>query len=231
MLKVNPFIIRIPEEESIEQSLDCAKSIEQHNLSYTFFDGVYKHNLDTVWKDEDLFLYHKQSDNKKFAGVKGCFLSHYLLWKKCLKDNEPIIIFEHDALLIRSIPEDLLNYDYDVLNLDYASRQISNYWEHVEQDHGPAILPWRKADKWGYSQFNKSSIPGIHGYIIKPSGAKKLIDFAKKYGTLPADIHINSLILDLKYTDTSYVKINPKYWKIKENSRPSSTRSFTNRDW
>jgi glycosyl transferase family 25 len=29
----------------------------------------------------------------------ACFLSHYTLWKTCISLNEPIVIFEHDAIV------------------------------------------------------------------------------------------------------------------------------------
>lgn len=230
-MKLKAFIIRIPEPTSVEQAEECAQSLEKFSIPYEYFDGVYKHNLNEVWRQERLQLYHKQSNNKKVAGVKGCFLSHYLLWKKCIERDSPIIIFEHDGLMIKPLPNVVVESNYDVLNLDYSSRQVVNYWEHVEKDFGTDILSWEKPQKWGYSKFNKGSIDGIHGYIIKPNGAKKLINFAKEYGTLPADIHINSLVVDLKYTKTSYVKINPKYWHTGDGNRPGSSQSFTVKDW
>lgn len=231
IMKIKAYIIRIPEDASIEQANECAKSLKEHNVPYEFFDGIYKHNLDEVWRKENLQLYRKQSNNKKVAGVKGCFLSHYMLWKKCIERDTPIIIFEHDGLLIKPLPQVLFESEYDVLNLDYSSREVDNYWEHVEKNFGTEILSWVKPEKMGYSKFNTGSIDGIHGYIIKPSGAKKLINFAKEYGTLPADIHINSLVVDLKYTKTSYVKVNPKYWHVNDGNRPGSSQSFTVLDW
>lgn len=235
MLDIKSFVIFVNEPVSVEQSNDCVQSFWNYGMSVNKFQGFYKNNVDTVWENEKLFLYHKQSDNKKVKGVKGCFLSHYSLWKKCLELNTPILILEHDALAIRELPEDILDYEYDVLNLDYASRQIKNYWEHVEMDNGKEILSWEKSSKKGYGGYNKSSIPGIHGYIIKPSGAEKLIKFSKQQGTLPADIQINSLVVDLKYTKTSYVKINPKYWLLPDGTnnraKPGSPESLTVKDW
>ena len=32
-------------------------------------------------------------------GEVGCFLSHYLLWKKCIDLNEPILVLEDDAII------------------------------------------------------------------------------------------------------------------------------------
>lgn len=234
MLDIKLFVIFVDEPVSIEQSDDCVNSFLNFGMTVEKFSGVYKHNVDEVWQTEGLFFYHKQSDNKKVKGVKGCFLSHFLLWKKCLELNQPILILEHDAVAIRSIPENILENEFDVLNLDYASRQVQDYWQHVDKDHGPAICSWQPAEKKGYGGYNKSSIPGIHGYIIKPNGAKKLIDFSKQQGTLPADIQINSLVVDLRYTKNSYVKINPKYWELPNGitrAKPGSPESLTVKDW
>ncbi|WP_219025400.1 glycosyltransferase family 25 protein, partial [Helicobacter pylori] len=29
----------------------------------------------------------------------GCYLSHYLLWKECVKTNQPVVILEDDVAL------------------------------------------------------------------------------------------------------------------------------------
>lgn len=234
MLDIKSFVIFVNEPVSIEQSVESVESFKKIGINVERFSGVYKHNVDVVWDQEELFFYHKQSDNKKVKGVKGCFLSHYLLWKKCLELNEPLLILEHDAIAIRSIPQNILEYDFDVLNLDYASRQVTDYWNYVNSDHGFEICAWKSSDKKGYGGYNKSSIAGIHGYIIKPSGAEKLIEFSKKEGTLPADIQINSKVVDLRYTKTSYVKINPKYWQLPGGTgraKPGSPESLTVKDW
>lgn len=221
------FIIRMKNNDISEDlANDLIKTLEKFSIEYSLFDAVYGDNIEDEWNKNNLRFFHKQNENKKLLGVKGCFLSHYLLWKKCIELNKPILILEHDAQIIRKIPENILNYDYEVLNLDYASRVESDYELHLKSDKGKDIISWPIAPKkkgW-LSQANKSSIKGIHAYIVKPIGAKKLVDFAKENGTVPADVHVNSMFVDLRYTVTSYARINPKYWIDAKNG---SSHSFT----
>src|SRR6056300_1281258 len=63
----------------------------------------------------------------------ACFLSHYRLWLKCVELDEPILIFEHDALFTRRLPLDpLLESKYSVISLNDPSgctRKSSVYAE------------------------------------------------------------------------------------------------------
>ena len=43
--------------------------------------------------------YETADPNKRIA----CFLSHYRLWLKCVELDEPIFVFEHDALFTRRL--------------------------------------------------------------------------------------------------------------------------------
>ena len=221
-------IIRMKDNTiSNELALELTSSLDDLNMSYDFFDAIYGDQIEQVWNSKQLKFFFKQNANKKLPGVKGCFLSHYSLWEQCASTNTPYLIFEHDALMIRSLPKDILELDYDVLNLDYASRVEANYKEHLSSDKGQEIKSWPVAPKkkgW-LSQASKSSIKGLHAYIVKPNGAKKLIKQAHTVGTIPADVHVNSMYVDLKYTVTSYAQINPKYWiGAKQGSMHSFTR-------
>lgn len=225
------FIIRI-KDNNISEDLanELISSLNAHNVEYNLFDAVYGEQIQELWSKENLKFYHKQNPNRKLPGVQGCFLSHYSLWKQCLDDNEPYLIFEHDAVVIRNIPEQIYSLDhYDVINLDYASREEPNYEDHLNLDKGFFVKNWKpdadqKKKKGLISLANKSSIKGLHSYVIFPSGAKKLIDRAQDHGTFPADIHVNSVFVNLGYTVTSYARINPKYWI---NAKVGSINSFT----
>ena len=60
----------------------------------------------------------KYKFKKGRAGVFGCFLSHYYLWKQCVEDNVPYLILEHDGYFLRPLPKDILEKFEDVLKLD-----------------------------------------------------------------------------------------------------------------
>ncbi len=50
----------------------------------------------------------------------GCYLSHYLLWKECVKTNQPIVILEDDAMLESNFMqalEDCLKSPFDFVRL------------------------------------------------------------------------------------------------------------------
>ncbi|WP_154213226.1 glycosyltransferase family 25 protein [Helicobacter pylori] len=55
----------------------------------------------------------------------GCYLSHYFLWKECVKLNQPIVILEDDAILesnfIQAL-EDCLKSPFDFVRL------YGHYW-------------------------------------------------------------------------------------------------------
>ncbi|PUD86467.1 lipopolysaccharide biosynthesis protein [Helicobacter pylori] len=50
----------------------------------------------------------------------GCYLSHYLLWKECVKTNQPVVILEDDAMLESNFMqalEDCLKSPFDFVKL------------------------------------------------------------------------------------------------------------------
>ncbi|WRC66697.1 glycosyltransferase family 25 protein [Helicobacter pylori] len=55
----------------------------------------------------------------------GCYLSHYLLWKECIKTNQPIVILEDDVVLepnFMQALEDCLKSPFDFVRL------YGHYW-------------------------------------------------------------------------------------------------------
>ncbi len=55
----------------------------------------------------------------------GCYLSHYLLWKECVKTNQPVVILEDDTMLESNFMqalEDCLKSPFDFVRL------YGHYW-------------------------------------------------------------------------------------------------------
>ncbi len=55
----------------------------------------------------------------------GCYLSHYFLWKECVKTNQPVVILEDDAILESNFMqalEDCLKSPFDFVRL------YGHYW-------------------------------------------------------------------------------------------------------
>jgi GR25 family glycosyltransferase involved in LPS biosynthesis len=70
---------------------DVAKKIRYHGLRWNY-----------PWESEELDIqsglikkaYPTLVKEKRIA----CFFSHYILWKRCVKNDTPIVIHEHDAI-------------------------------------------------------------------------------------------------------------------------------------
>jgi GR25 family glycosyltransferase involved in LPS biosynthesis len=198
------FVIRKPNDEMSEKFADeCIASAKHFGVSVEKFDGVYSDH-DEIIKSKGLFFFEKMKEHRKTnPGIKGCFLSHFLLWEKCIALNEPIIIFEHDALMIRPLPPNFTDLFTHHCILDYAVH-YPDYEEIIaaEGDLKVVEYPMRGTHKMFFSQINKHHVKGSHAHAVTPIGAKTLINSIKKYGMLPSDMCVNQFY-------TAYVTIDP----------------------
>jgi GR25 family glycosyltransferase involved in LPS biosynthesis len=164
-----------------------------------------------------------QDKIEKLPGVKGCFLSHYELWKKCVDQNETFLICEHDGIFIRNMPADIEDHFEHVLNLDPYNQFDESYNELVKKslslpvDYCTAV-PASK-DKAG------PYLPGAYGYLIKPEGARRLIQFAQEKGALPTDKHIGQKIVDLKTTTVPIIRLH-EFFNMKNLRKFSLTKNL-----
>lgn len=116
----------------------------------------------------------------------ACFLSHWLLWKECIKLDKPILILEHDSTFIQKVNyEAILKSNYDIIGINSpasATRRAHKFHDIVQSK--PAwIQPVPDIDEFNVPQ----GLAGNSAYIIKPTGAKNLIDATKEHGMWPND--------------------------------------------
>jgi len=123
----------------------------------------------------------KQVRQMERPGPFGNFLSHWKLWNLCVELNQPIGCFEHDVIFQKPIPLDILNFR-DLLKFDLIK---------VQKPYGTGTC-----------------YQGAHAHIIKPSGAKKLIDYCFKNGVMAADIMIGTDVLDIDFNLTGLTRFN-----------------------
>jgi len=202
---IKAFIIRKPNDELSEKlSSECAESAAKFGIVAEKVDGVYSDHNDLIKKYQLRFFEKMKQYKKESPGVKGCFLSHYLLWKKCIELDEPIIIFEHDALMIRPLPENILDLFTHHCILDYAVHYL-DYEEIIARDCELTVKEYPMIPtngKLGYSNINKAHVRGSHAHLVKPLGAKTLIESVDKFGILPSDACVNQYY-------TSYITVDP----------------------
>lgn len=129
-----------------------------------------------------LSAYETADPKKRIA----CFLSHYQLWKKCVELNEPLFIFEHDALFTSQVDLGLLSFaKYDIIALNNpigATRKSREFHDKVKNSPLP-IMTVPKIDDDQIPQ----GLPGNSAYYIKPKGALKLLGLVKEHGAWPND--------------------------------------------
>lgn len=166
------FVIAIKNHPISEKQLcDCLESAKLHNWDVNVFWGVDGRTItNDTWANEELFpRLDKPTMNRK--GVQGCFLSHYLLWKKCIELDEPIIILEHDAIIQKQWP---------VLEITDSVIKLHRYYKQKNPKYDTDTGLWS---------------PSGHAYCISPDHAKTLINFVKKVGAFEVDRIIGTNVI------------------------------------
>lgn len=96
------FIIRLKNNPNSERlALRCLHScsqIQQPNIY--LFDAINGPEDPQVFEHPSLTLL-KQPNSTLTREEVGCFLSHYLLWVKCIEMGSPLVILEHDAIMVQ----------------------------------------------------------------------------------------------------------------------------------
>jgi|TARA_R110000782_G_scaffold194978_4_gene284570 GR25 family glycosyltransferase involved in LPS biosynthesis len=170
-------------QKSVEWSNHALTTGQKFGWKLELYDGV--DGTKEKLEDYKVKIY---PHNKKCVrllsrpGTQGCFLSQYKLWKKCFKENKEICVFEHDVVFKK--PFSIEQEFSDILKFEgfqpTKPMPVGQWWE------------------------------GARAYCLKPSGAKKLLDFVKHKGAMPADWCINNGILDVKFDLNNKVTFDSK---------------------
>ena len=191
------FIIHLP---SIPASLESATKLKQDlanfDIDAELFNGIRGDDAIRIMEAEGrtlhpfglkgpIDIYSEEAKKLDSPGIRGCFLSHYYLWKKCIELNEPIIIWEDDIMISRGY-EPVEFDEVMILALGHPTKSVR--WMHLlEAPQGkPAAL-----------EYSSPSMPGACGYAIKPRAAKKLITKFSNTFT-PADNAINRTVVKIQ---------------------------------
>lgn len=116
----------------------------------------------------------------------ACFLSHKKAWEYVIRFNQPCVILEDDAVLVKDFAQILAEVeqftDVDFLNLEvHGRRKIVGREPHFSSVNNRYQI---------YKLFLDRS--GTGGYILFPSGAQKLINFMNQRAIGLADEFIHS---------------------------------------
>lgn len=160
MLPVKTFIISTSGcEKSHEYTQHAIRSCYKNNLNPTIWWGFNKNNFDHYDLENILFVPFGKDMN---IGAACATAAHFSLWQFIAKEyenNNPVVILEHDAVVVNPIKLDMnVNWDCGIIALGYKTTTMPPY-----------ILP----PPQGIVPIKRHS--GAHAYIITPQTARRLL--------------------------------------------------------
>lgn len=198
------FVIYLPDNPySVEVADRCIASAKKFGLTVEKFAGVNKENaVDEMYKSGLNWTWANNNTEHtvcNYTGLKqfpytaadfrakiGCSMSHYRLWEKCVALNEDLLILEHDAVFLRSVP----NVDFDgicQINDPAGATRRGKWWSdsmHARGKTGVFEKTWVTTEK---ERDIPDGLAGNSAYLIKPWAAQKLIDTCGVIGLWPND--------------------------------------------
>ena len=172
MERVNGYIIRL---ENFDNSRAWAQQAfdtgTQHGWQLEFFNGV--DGRGTMLADYGLKIYHSHKKCLKYMqrpGTQGCFLSHWLLWNQCAAGTDSMAIFEHDIEF-------------------YKPPGHVEFQEVIKFEGFRPSKPIPAGQWW----------EGARAYAITPLAARKIIDWVKAHGAMPADWMLCDGIVNVQF--------------------------------
>ncbi|WP_391088853.1 glycosyltransferase family 25 protein [Vibrio sp. NH-UV-68] len=180
------FVISL--KRSPERRKYIKKQLDDLGVEFEFFDAVDgraepPHPLfESYDYAKRLWLTSGRMPSKGELGVYG---SHYLLWKKSIEIEEPIIVFEDDAAILPSFPS----------YLDIIKSKIIHYgFLRLEPKNNKGVLCFKEEGENFRISFMTDNFGGLRCYAISPDAAKKLVDHSKRW-SMPVDNYVGSIYL------------------------------------
>lgn len=222
------YIIAIPNHKDSQKAADiCIRSSEEvnNNFKITKFEAITPDRVDSMLKAEDIkWNYPWEGSVTDFAsGLTkaayptknksariACALSHYHLWKECAQGDDCYLVLEHDSIFMDKINYKVIEMSpklvISINNPRFATRRAVDYIKRIKEStpdrQGVVKAPY--IDDMNVPQ----GLPGHSSYIIKPAGAKKMLQLVKEYGLWPNDsLMCNQLFFGLGCTKKFYTQV------------------------
>jgi glycosyl transferase family 25 len=166
------YIVRISNHaESVKLSERCAQSCEQVGMPFEFFEGIDGTSgqlvVPAALQNCSALSWLKVVDHELSVTEIACVLSHFALWVKCLELDRPIVILEHDAVMVKAFREYLA---YNQIVYLGGAEQVNLGWP---------VLP---IPPHATLNHNYHFICRAHAYAIDPAMAKNLVAHLLKLG-------------------------------------------------
>jgi len=156
-------------EEMSERCFQSCIDIDMPVRKWQAFDGT---GADIIvpphCQDQNYWKWIKQPNDKYSNSQIAVFFSHLSLWAHCATIDKPIVILEHDAIMVKK----LIQHNY------YNSIQYLGNKEYYTKGITPIGLPPHGSIYSGMWRF----ICRAHAYAIDPPVARNLLSYAIREG-------------------------------------------------
>lgn len=161
----NAYIIHVPTNEvSVDLANRCLQSCNKLNykaILYEGFDGtgsdlvVPTHLINQSW-----YKWLKVTDHYQSLAEIACSLSHISLWVKCMELDQPIVILEHDAIMVKP---------YTIHEIYNGVVYLGSVDNLRTSEISKNLIPIQSAINKNWNFINRA-----HAYSIDPAAARKL---------------------------------------------------------
>lgn len=180
------YIIRVKgNKNSEDQALRCAATCNQVKMPFQFWDAYNGISDEIVTPDHHNAVMNmiKVTDHYLTRGEVACALSHISLWAKCVEQDQPLVILEHDALMVAPYEQHAVFNSIAYLGCN----------EQVKQGWGVYATPPHASEGPNYHFICRA-----HAYGIDPAVAKNMLAHVIKYGICaPLDIILRADIFPI----------------------------------
>ncbi|MBW4934799.1 glycosyltransferase family 25 protein [Marinobacter sp. F4206] len=119
-------------------------------------------------------LRKKRKGDSLSLGQLGCFASHFLVWKRCMELDEPVIVLEDDVTVVVERLDEFLEVAGKLDDRIECVRLFNNKTKHHK------VIPYAVFGDLAIVKYTKGPMSAM-GYYLTPKGAHKLISNADKW--------------------------------------------------
>lgn len=161
----NAYIIHVPTNEvSLDLANRCLQSCNKIAYKATLYEGfdgtgselvVPQHLINQSW-----YKWLKVTDHYQSLAEIACSLSHISLWVKCMELDQPIVILEHDAIMVKP---------YTIHEIYNGVVYLGSMDNLRTSEISKNLIPRHSAINKNWNFINRA-----HAYSIDPAAARKL---------------------------------------------------------
>ena len=190
------FVISIPTADKRRNHI--IQQFGQKKIPFEFFDAFTP--SERLNDHLQRYLPNVATTPKLTMGEKGCLMSHFMLWKKCVDDDlDFITLFEDDILLGENAEQFLAEDEWLKVRFNFQEifvLRLETFLMPVKLEKQKQILPFQQRE----IDILKSKHFGTAGYVISHGAAKYLMEVFEKFSSeeiKPIDEIIFNQLIDV----------------------------------